>query len=257
MSFPERSGLAPPVWRDGSSSALWARIEGVGALTKAVLWINLGSVGICAIGDAMHQLGYGNLLWWGGIAAAWTTLIAVGVWKYRSSRRSLRAFLRMVQLCFWSLALTLVTASWSLSYVTGTQPYYVRHWMVIAALFVVSYILLTCFLALIWKRGIERFQALASFRASGVISASDFYSIWFGQGSSSGWTRTAPLLIGLAASISIVSAILIQAVTGTDPRELLSHVVLMAAGCYAMSFMTCALWLQRCYLGRDDLQIVD
>lgn len=257
MNLPERTGLSPPMWRGGSSSALWTQIEGIGALTKAVLWINLGALGLCAIGDAMHQLGYANLLWWGGIAAAWTTLSAAGVWQYRRNQRSLRAFLRMGQLAFWSLALTALSASWTLSYITGSQPYYATHWMAIAVPFVASYIFLTCLLTITWQKGRERFQALAAFRASGRISASEFYSIWFQRGNSSRWLTRTPLLIGMVAPVAIVIATVIQANTGTDPRELLSHVAFMATACYAMSFMTCALWLQHRYLGRDELQIVD
>lgn len=243
--------------RSGSSSALWAQIDGIGALTKVVLGINLGAVGLCAIGDAMHHLGYANLILWAGIATLWTTLIAAAVWQYRRKRRSLRAFLRMVQLAFWSFALTTLSASWSLSYITGTQLYYASHWVAIAVPFVACYLFLTCLLAITWQKGRARFQGLAVFRDSGRVSTSDFYSVWFQQGSSSRWSTRAPLIIGMVAPVAIVIAIVIQAITGTDPRELLSHLVFMAAGCYAMSFMTCALWLQRRYLGRDELEIVD
>lgn len=243
---------------DGSSTAFWASIEkAIGALAKVILGINLGAVGLCALGDAMHRLGFTNLLWWAGVGTTWSVWALVGIWQYQHNRSSLKAYLRLGQVAMWSLALTCATSTWSLTYITGTYTYYASHWMMIVALFVSVYAVLACYLTIGWKRSRERFRALSAYRTAGRLRTTEFRVIWFSQARSMRWAERAPLLIGVSIPIWIIAAIVIQVGTGKDPREFLSHVLLLCISVYAMSFMTAALWHQRHYLGDADLVIVD
>jgi hypothetical protein len=229
----------------GFSSPLWPYVDGVRRLPALLLV--LGGVPL-----ATRWMAHANSVW---MLATWGLCIfsaLVGSEYQRRNRRSLKANFLMFQLCGWPLGITFASFMWNVSYLTGTHSFYARFGGQIAVIFAAMLAGLSLFYVRYWRDGRELFETLGSHRAQGSISAGELYGLLTFQGRSTRMLSVLPVAVGIAVP---VSGILAHALGRNIWEFCLFTFLTLILSPYIIAVLIARRWLQKRYLGSDDLII--
>lgn len=228
-----------------ASGPLWEYLKGVEGGPKVLALLNGIQLGLLLIARAPIAVA-------AAIALASLTSSIAGVWQFRRNQRSLRSILRLFQLEGWPLAVTLGEFMWSVSYLTGTHASYASHMTTIGFVFVMVLAIYLVLYLRIWNTFTDSYAALKKHRAEGEISARDLHILLMGR--SSGWTTRLPLFVAL----SIPATMLVSRIAGHSVYDVFLFVILTLVlfPCFA-AILIARMYLQRRYLGSDDIRIID
>lgn len=228
-----------------ASGPLWEYLKGVEGGPKVLALLNGIQLGLLLIARAPIAVA-------AAIALASLTSSIAGVWQFRRNQRSLRSILRLFQLEGWPLAVTLGEFMWSVSYLTGTHASYASHMTTIGFVFVMVLAIYLVLYLRIWNTFTDSYAALKKPRAEGEISARDLHILLMGR--SSGWTTRLPLFVAL----SIPATMLVSRIAGHSVYDVFLFVILTLVlfPCFA-AILIARIYLQRRYLGSDDIRIID
>jgi hypothetical protein len=195
------------------------------------------------------------------VPAVICVLIAVGSalfgrWSYRRNRRSVRAILLFFQLTGWPLAVSFGFVSVGVSYLTGSIHYYSEYWLAFSGAYLSLLLALAVYFAAYQPTFRRQYVALAAYRAGGSISADEFYRI-LTSNQSTQLTAHLPVFVGISVPIFMVFGIAVSGVLHRDAREVLGVLLATAVSVSIGAVLAARLWLQRSYLGRDDLLVVE
>jgi len=180
-----------------------------------------------------------------------------GVWQYRRNRRSLRAILRLFQMGAWPLSLSFLALALALVTAMGSAQVYAAHWPVILSVFVGVLLALTGSYVTYRRVYRDQYEAFASYRAAGTMSADALYAILSFQGRSTRAAARLPLIVGVAVPLFAIVGLTLNQVLHRDIREMLAVCIFFLLSNYFMAVLIARRWLQWRYLGAQDLIVVD
>ena len=197
-----------------------------------------------------------------GVApAAICVLLAVGSalfgrWRYRRNPRSVRAILLFFQLTGWPLVLSFGFVILGVGHLTGSIHYYSDHWRTLLGAYLSALLALSVYFAAYQPTFRRQYVALASYRAGGSISADEFYRV-LANNPPARLTSRLPLLVGISVPVFMVIGIAISGALHRDVREVLGALLFAGVSLAIAAILAARLWLQRRYLGSDDLLVVE
>jgi hypothetical protein len=227
-----------------TSGPLWDHLKGVEAVPKVLALLNGIQLVLLLIARAPIVVA-------AIIAVASLTSSVVGVWQYRRNQQSLRSILRLFQLAGWPLAVTLGEFMWNVSYLTGTHALYASHMATIGFIFALVFAIYLALYLCFWATFTYSYTVFKEHRAEGGIAARDLYLLLVGR--SSRWTKLA-----LFVTISIPVTMLVSRIAGRIAYDVfLLAMVTLVLFPYIAAVLVARIYLQRKYLGSEDLRITD